>query len=498
MKTIAEINQKIKKGEVVVVTAEEVIELVEKKGVKKAAQEVDVVTTGTFGPMCSSGAYFNIGHSKPRIKLGGGSCKLNDVPAYTGFAAVDIYLGAAALPDDDPRNKVYPGEFKYGGSHVIQELLEGKDIRLEALAYGTDCYPRKKLETLINLKDFNEAVLFNIRNCYQNYNVAVNLSDKMIYTYMGALKPNLGNANYCSAGQLSPLLKDPEYKTIGIGTKIFLGGGIGFVAWQGTQHNPAVSRKENSVPSGPAGTLAVIGDLKQMKPQWLRGTSMLGYGVTLSVGIGIPIPILDEENHILMLNRLSELGLLQAIHPGLPWKESTKVRLQKLSNQRLDEVYAILATGTRLSIKKRLAYILWLIDVPEEQATAVLWRMKYPPSLIDEIRAACNLYQVAVTLKNQPASKVVRVLEKYPTFAIYGNYIGMDEDSQRSLLWRYLVEWRHVHPTIKGDEIRARGLPPGPIYGQILDTLRDEWLDGGISSCDEERLLFEKLVEEYR
>jgi len=295
MRTIKEINEKIRKGQVVVVTAEEVIDLVNKKGAKKAAQEVDVVTTGTFGPMCSSGAYFNIGHSKPRIKLGGGVCKLNDVPTYTGFAAVDVYLGATAVPDDDPRNKVFPGEFKYGGGHVIQELVAGNDVRLEATAYGTDCYPRKKLETFINIKDLNEAVLFNIRNCYQNYNVAVNLSDKMIYTYMGALKPNLGNANYCSAGQLSPLLKDPYCKTIGLGTKIFLGGGIGYVAWHGTQHNPSVPRKENGVPQAPAGTLAVIGDLKQMSSQWLVGTSMVGYGVTLTVGIGVPIPVLDEE-----------------------------------------------------------------------------------------------------------------------------------------------------------------------------------------------------------
>jgi len=294
MKTIKEINEKIRKGQVVVVTAEEIIELVDKKGASQAAEEVDVVTTGTFGPMCSSGAYFNIGHSRPRIKIGGGSCKLNDVPAYCGLAAVDIYLGATAIPDDDPRNKVFPGEFSYGGGHVIQELVSGKDIRLEATSYGTNCYPRRRLETYVNIKDLNEAVLFNIRNCYQNYNVAVNLSDNMIYTYMGALKPHLGNANYCSAGQLSPLLKDPYLKTIGVGTRIFLGGGIGYVAWHGTQHNPAVKRKDG-VPASPAGTLAVIGDLKGMKSEWLVGTSMLGYGATLSVGIGVAIPVLNEE-----------------------------------------------------------------------------------------------------------------------------------------------------------------------------------------------------------
>jgi len=294
-KTVAEINEKIKKGQAVVVTADEIIDIAKKKGISQTAKEVDVVTTGTFGPMCGSGAYFNVGHTKPRIKLGGGKVYLNDVLAYTGIAAVDIFLGATALPDDDPKNRIYPGEFRYGGGHVIEELVAGKDVRLMATAYGTDCYPRRKLETLINIKDMNEAVLFNVRNAYQNYNVAVNLSDRIIYTYMGVLKPKLGNANYSTSGQLSPLFNDPYYKTIGIGTKIFLGGGTGYVVWQGTQHNPNVLRGDNGVPKRGAGTLAVIGDLKQMKPKWLVGTSFLGYGCTLTVGIGVPIPVLSEE-----------------------------------------------------------------------------------------------------------------------------------------------------------------------------------------------------------
>lgn len=295
IRTITEINEKIKKGQAVVVTAEEIIELVETKGVEQVAREVDVVTTATFGPMCSSGAYFNFGHTKPKIKAGGGKAYLNNIPAYAGWAAVDLYIGATALPDDDPRNKIHPGGFAYGGAHVIEDLVAGKDVRMQIEAYGTDCYPRKHLDTLININDLNEAVLFNTRNAYQNYNVAVNLSNKTIYTYLGVLKPNLGNANYCSAGQLSPLLNDPFLKTIGIGTRIWLGGGIGYVAWQGTQHNPNAPRLSNGVPKRPAQTLAVIGDLKGMSPKWIKGMSFVGYGTTLNVGIGVPIPILNEE-----------------------------------------------------------------------------------------------------------------------------------------------------------------------------------------------------------
>ncbi|MCL0103326.1 homocysteine biosynthesis protein [Dehalococcoidia bacterium] len=295
LRTIAEINEKIRRGEAVVVTAEEIIGIADEKGVERAAREIDVVTTGTFAPMCSSGAYLNLGHTAPRMKIGGGRACLNDVPVYTGLAAVDVFLGASAIPDDDPRNKIHPGKFDYGGGHVSEDLVSGKDVRLVATGYGTDCYPRKKIETWIRLEDMNEATLFNIRNAYQNYNVGVNLSDRTIYTYMGVLKPDLGNANYSTAGQLSPLLNDPYYKTIGIGTKIFLGGGIGYVAWHGTQHHPDVLRGDNGVPKRGAGTLAVIGDLKQMKAGWLRGVSFLGYGVSLAVGIGIPIPILSEE-----------------------------------------------------------------------------------------------------------------------------------------------------------------------------------------------------------
>jgi len=295
-RTIEEINEKIRSGSVVVLTAEEIIGVVREKGIQKATREVDVVTTGTFSPMCSSGAFFNVKQPKEKMKLGGGWVTLNGVPAYAGLAAADIFLGATALTENDPRNNNgRPGAFRYGGAHVLEDLVSGKRVLLKGGGYGTDCYPRKEREQWIGFEEMNDATLFNPRNCYQNYNVAVNLSDKTIYTYMGKLKPRMGNANYCSAGQLSPLLNDPCYRTIGIGTRVFLSGTEGYVAWQGTQHSPGVPRLENGTPKAAAGTLALVGDLKQMKPKWLRAVSYTGYGVSLSLAVGVPIPILDEE-----------------------------------------------------------------------------------------------------------------------------------------------------------------------------------------------------------
>jgi uncharacterized protein (DUF39 family) len=292
-KTVQEINQKIRDGKVVVVTAEEIIDIVKDNGPVEAARQVDVVTTGTFAPMCSSGAFINFGHSVPTTKAA--KVWLNAVPAYAGLAAVDCYIGATEPFEEDPLNKVHPGEFKYGGGHVIHDLVARKTVHLKATAYGTDCYPNRAIEKDVTIKTLPQATLCNPRNAYQNYNCAINFSDKTIYTYMGTLRPKAGNANYCSAGQLSPLMNDPYYMTIGLGTKIFLGGGEGFVVWHGTQHKPRVKRTNKGVPLTPAGTLWVMGDLKKMRAKWLAGASLQGYGCSLAVGLGVPIPVLNEQ-----------------------------------------------------------------------------------------------------------------------------------------------------------------------------------------------------------
>jgi len=283
-RTVAEINQRIKDGDVVVMTAEEVVSYVQSEGVERAAKEVDVVTTGTFGAMCSSGAFLNFGHSEPPIRMQ--RVTLNDVPAYAGLAAVDAYIGATELRQD--------GREEYGGAHVIEELVAGRAVRLRASSSGTDCYPRKEIDTYVSLNTMNQAYLYNPRNSYQNYASGTNSSERTLYTYMGKLLPNYGNITYSSAGQLSPLLNDPTLRTIGIGTRLFLGGGTGYVAWEGTQFKTNVETRFG-VPMGGARSLATIGDMRGMSPEFIRAVALTGYGVSLAIGIGVPIPILDEE-----------------------------------------------------------------------------------------------------------------------------------------------------------------------------------------------------------
>jgi len=293
MKTYEQINDRIESGKAVILTADEIIDYVDKKGLAAAAKEVDVVTTATFGPMCSSGCFLNFGHSKPKIRMS--EAWVEDVLVYTGIGAVDVYLGVTQLRHGDPANMYHPGEFRYGGGHVIEDLVAGRKLQLFALSYGTDCYPLREIRTYFTINDLNQAIMVNPRNCYQNYNVGINDSDQTIYTYMGTLEPERKNANYCSAGQLSPLLNDPYYDVIGVGTKVWMAGAQGHVYAEGTQHAGACERTPGGIPKGGAGTLALTCDMKKMRPEFVRGVTFRGYGVSLALGVGVPIPVLNEE-----------------------------------------------------------------------------------------------------------------------------------------------------------------------------------------------------------
>ena len=283
-KSIEEINQKILRGEAVVMTAEEVSQMGRDHKPSEIFDKVDVVTTATFSPMCSSGMFINFGHTDPPIRME--RITLNNVPVHAGIAAVDAYIGAT---ETSPFNE------KYGGANIIEELIAGREVRLKANAKGTDCYPETEVEAIITKDKVNEMILFNPRNAYQNYPCAVNSSGKILYTYMGSLLPGLGNATYSTSGELSPLLNDPFLRTIGIGTRIFLCGATGYISWYGTQCRTAGDRNEHGIPYANSATLAVIGNAKEMSTDFIKAAYFEKYGVSIFIGIGIPVPVIDED-----------------------------------------------------------------------------------------------------------------------------------------------------------------------------------------------------------
>lgn len=308
-KSCEEINEKIARGEAVVLTAEEVARMAQELSPAEIASTVDVVTTATFGAMCSSGCFINFGHPEPGLRME--SITLNGVPVFGGVAAVDAYIGATETAPDNPA---------YGGGHLIEALVRGETLELEAHGKGTDCYPRKHIRTSISKDTVNEIIMVNPRNAYQNYPAATNSSGVAMYTYMGTLLPRFGNVTYSTSGELSPLLNDPDLRTIGIGTRVFLAGAQGFVSWNGTQFNTEKPKNEFGLPLSNARTLMLTADLKTMNPAYIRAAYFERYGVSLFVGVGIPIPVLDEDmaRRVSISNRNIETTICDYALPGHP------------------------------------------------------------------------------------------------------------------------------------------------------------------------------------
>jgi tRNA nucleotidyltransferase (CCA-adding enzyme) len=206
--------------------------------------------------------------------------------------------------------------------------------------------------------------------------------------------------------------------------------------------------------------------------------------------------ILDEEHRLLMLERLHELGLLAAIHPALQWDDWLRKRISALGN--LGAVFppGLPPGGDERLTARRLAYCLWLIRLTVDRRQAVIGRLKIPQAQVREFQAAARLWRELPAMAEAVPSTVVARLEDVPLLAIYANCLATDEPRPREALQEYLLRWRKITPSLTGHDLRARGLPPGPVYGSILRTLRDAWLDGKVNTVEEERALFENLLKE--
>lgn len=209
--------------------------------------------------------------------------------------------------------------------------------------------------------------------------------------------------------------------------------------------------------------------------------------------------ILDEERVPRMLIRLEELGILAAIHPDLRVDEWLIRCIENLNNPEviLDwEGWDIhLSPGSRpIPLYRALAYTLWLIRIPTPRLRQVIQRLLIPRTLAAQIWAASELWVEISEIARLRPSAIVERLEKVPSLALAAVYIASADPEQKQVIKNYVIQWRKVAPSVSGHDLIARGLPRGPRYRMVLKTLRDAWLDGEITSQEEELALLEQLV----
>jgi len=274
MKTQGEINAKIRSGTAVVMTAAEFKQHI-RNGDKITPDEVDVVTTGTFGVMSGTYAVLSIPVAEKKTFKTADRVWLNGVPAVPGpcpnenLGLVDLIVYGTAHANAS-----------YGGGHLFRDLVEGNPVDVVVKA------KRKTFNRTVTLGDIEFARLATTRSAFKNYTALVNSRHRLVNSTIfsvTAMQGPLIAASISGCGEINPLENDPCMRTIGPGTHILVNGADGYVMGTGTRSS---AERPN---------LSFFADLKGMEPGMLGGF-VTSAGPECLVSCAVPIPVLDKES----------------------------------------------------------------------------------------------------------------------------------------------------------------------------------------------------------
>jgi len=303
-KTVTEINEKIKKGEAVVLTAEEFKQMVRNEE-PVTAEDIDVVTCATCAIMSGTAAILSIPVAERNEFERADKVWLNGIPAFPGpcpnerLGIVDVFVYGTARANHE-----------YGGGHLFREIVEGKQIEVKVKVGTSD--RNRIIERRISKEDLQFARMITTRSSFKNYMAFVNPEEgevRSIFSVRG-LKGPYKEISVTGSGEINPLENDPLLKTVGIGTKIMVNGAMGYVIGEGT-------RSSREKPN-----LSVIADMHGMDAEFMGGF-VTSTGPECITSIAVPIPVISEEvfSNLKIMDEEIKLPIAD-IHDRIPFAES--------------------------------------------------------------------------------------------------------------------------------------------------------------------------------
>jgi len=270
MRPINDIRAAIADGSAVILTASEL-----KKRIAQGdtVSDVDVVTCGTCGVMSGTYAVLSVPVAPPGTFSRADTISLQGVPAIPGpcpnerLGLVDLMVFGTAHADD-----------RYGGGHLIHDLIAGKEIHVAVTSAG------KNYEADVTLSDLPFARLFTTRSAFKNYSAIINRAGEPEKTIFSAL-PLQGTstqATVSGCGEINPVENDPTLRFLSSGAPVIVNGAGGRVVGTGTRCS---TERPN---------LSVHADLKEMDAQFCGGF-LTAAGPECITSIGTAIPVVDTD-----------------------------------------------------------------------------------------------------------------------------------------------------------------------------------------------------------
>ncbi|NDJ75383.1 MAG: CBS domain-containing protein [Chloroflexi bacterium] len=205
--------------------------------------------------------------------------------------------------------------------------------------------------------------------------------------------------------------------------------------------------------------------------------------------------ILAELQPLRALVRLEKLGILGALHPDLRVDEWARAAFYAIRYARQFPPWPSLETFDNWMLT---TFSLLTSRLNEPDLEHLGRRLQFPRQYLDHLQDARTAIAFLPDLSQPlPPSAVVEQLEPLNEVGWLSAWAAAPTAIARDLITQFACTWRFVQPALDGRAIQAlTGLKPGPVYGELLHTLRQARLDGLITTLDDEKALLNRLYGE--
>lgn len=204
--------------------------------------------------------------------------------------------------------------------------------------------------------------------------------------------------------------------------------------------------------------------------------------------------ILKEESPLPVLERLQELDLLSPIHPALKWDPTLAPVLQAALYEPINPEWQLPEFLGHTPLRFGLACMVWLIPLCEPAALEIANRLHLNTQIVDAIQRACPIYIDQTNLEQLDSSAFFSRLSSLSATAGYALSLLSKSGIFNDKLKRHFTKWRFINPFTNGDKLKELGLHPSPQYSEIIYRLRAAWIDGEVTSAEQEEILLKKII----